>query len=59
MIGYGHKARDAHLALIEIAASICRPEYRWCHLCPLSEECVGKVELTVDATHDEERQRLF
>ena len=25
MIGYGEKARDAQLALIEIAASICRP----------------------------------
>lgn len=41
MIGYGDKARDAHLAVIEIAASICRPEYRLCHLCPLREVCVS------------------
>jgi DNA (cytosine-5)-methyltransferase 1 len=44
MIGYGEMARDAHLALIEIAASICRPESRSCNACPLATACVvGKA----------------
>lgn len=40
MIGYGETARDAHLGLIELAASICRPEATGCHVCPLAETCV-------------------
>lgn len=39
MIGYGDAARDAHLALIELAAGICRPEMRACDICPLAETC--------------------
>jgi DNA (cytosine-5)-methyltransferase 1 len=44
MIGYGENARDAQLALIEIAASICRPETRLCHTCPLASACADKLE---------------
>ena len=40
MIGYGETARDAHLGLVELAASLCRPEAKGCHICPLSETCV-------------------
>jgi DNA (cytosine-5)-methyltransferase 1 len=40
MIGYGETARDAHLGLIELAASLCRPEATGCHVCPLAETCV-------------------
>jgi DNA (cytosine-5)-methyltransferase 1 len=60
MMGYGDKARDAHLALIELAASVCRPESRSCHVCPLAARCVvGKAELNFDTAYDESRQKLF
>jgi DNA (cytosine-5)-methyltransferase 1 len=39
MIGGGHTARKAHLALIEIAAGICRPKPD-CPRCPLQRTCV-------------------
>jgi DNA (cytosine-5)-methyltransferase 1 len=41
MIGYGKTARDAQLGLIELAASLCRPEARLCDLCPLAETCAS------------------
>jgi DNA (cytosine-5)-methyltransferase 1 len=41
MIGYGDKARAAHLGLIELAASVCRPEVRDCDICPLAESCAS------------------
>jgi DNA (cytosine-5)-methyltransferase 1 len=41
MIGYGKTARDAQLGLIELAASICRPEARLCDVCPLAETCAS------------------
>jgi DNA (cytosine-5)-methyltransferase 1 len=45
MIGYGGMARDAHLALIELAASTCRPESRSCKVCPLATACAtGKAD---------------
>jgi DNA (cytosine-5)-methyltransferase 1 len=56
MIGYGKNARDAQLALIEIAASICRPEARLCHACPLANSCASKRELKIPAMHDKSRQ---
>ena len=60
MIGYGDKARHAHLALIELAASTCRPESRSCHVCPLAGTCVvGKAELNFNTTCDEDRRKLF
>jgi DNA (cytosine-5)-methyltransferase 1 len=60
MIGYGDKARDAQLALVELAASACRPESRACHICPLASTCVvGRAELNFDTTYDEERHKLF
>jgi DNA (cytosine-5)-methyltransferase 1 len=60
MMGYGDKARDAHLALIELAASVCRPESRSCHVCPLAATCVvGKSELNFDTAYDEDRRKLF
>jgi DNA (cytosine-5)-methyltransferase 1 len=39
MIGYGNDARDAHLGLIELAASLCRPAVPSCVECPLSKIC--------------------
>jgi DNA (cytosine-5)-methyltransferase 1 len=42
MIGYGPNARDAQLALIELATAICRPEAPSCSSCPLSQACVDR-----------------
>ena len=39
LIGGGKDARPAHLALIEIAASRCRPERPLCGQCPLADSC--------------------
>ena len=39
MIGGGTASRQAHLALIEVAASRCRPERPLCSQCPLSPGC--------------------
>lgn len=39
MIGDGKNARDAHLGLIELAASLCRPAETMCAECPLGEIC--------------------
>lgn len=39
MIGDGSDARHAHLGLIELAASVCRPETQLCTECPLSDMC--------------------
>jgi len=39
MIGYGDDARDAHLGLIELAASLCRPVEPGCVKCPLADLC--------------------
>jgi DNA (cytosine-5)-methyltransferase 1 len=41
MIGYGDSARTAHLGLIELAASVCRPDVRDCEVCPLAENCAS------------------
>jgi DNA (cytosine-5)-methyltransferase 1 len=42
MIGYGPNARDAQLALIELASAICRPEAPACSSCPLARTCVDR-----------------
>jgi len=39
MIGYGSDARDAHLGLVELAASVCRPDAMACDRCPLDAMC--------------------
>jgi DNA (cytosine-5)-methyltransferase 1 len=39
MIGNGSDARQAHLGLIELAASVCRPAEPACVNCPLSRLC--------------------
>lgn len=41
MIGDGSNARDAHLGLIELAASLCRPAAPLCTECPLARICQG------------------
>jgi DNA (cytosine-5)-methyltransferase 1 len=41
MIGGGADARAAHLALIEVAASVCRPSDPLCDICPLQDICVS------------------
>jgi DNA (cytosine-5)-methyltransferase 1 len=51
MIGYGQSARDAHLALIELAASVCRPEAWACSLCPLAPICVTASRTPEDSGH--------
>jgi len=39
MIGFGSGSRDAHLALIELANSLCRPDLPLCSQCPLVDYC--------------------
>jgi DNA (cytosine-5)-methyltransferase 1 len=39
MIGFGPDARHAHLGLIELANSLCRPENPACGECPLTAQC--------------------
>ncbi len=39
LIGYGPMSRPAHLGLIEIATSVCRPVDPLCDVCPLSGSC--------------------
>jgi DNA (cytosine-5)-methyltransferase 1 len=39
MVGYGDNARAAHLALIELAAAVCRPDAPACEACPLTTSC--------------------
>jgi len=41
MIGGGADARAAHLALIELAASVCRPVEPLCDMCPLQDACAS------------------
>ena len=41
MVGDGDDARDAHLGLVELAASICRPSEPLCVECPLGDTCRG------------------
>jgi DNA (cytosine-5)-methyltransferase 1 len=50
MIGNGREARDAHLGLIELAASVCRPERPLCAECPLDSMC---LESRTAAGHQE------
>jgi DNA (cytosine-5)-methyltransferase 1 len=40
MIGYGAEARTAHLALMELSNSLCRPFDPLCGRCPLAGLCV-------------------
>jgi DNA (cytosine-5)-methyltransferase 1 len=42
MIGYGDAARDAHKGLIELAASLCKPDAPLCDICPLKESCASR-----------------
>ncbi|MCF7552178.1 DNA cytosine methyltransferase [Pseudonocardia sp. WMMC193] len=41
MVGGGPNARQAHLALIELAASVCRPIDPRCSDCPLASACTS------------------
>ena len=43
MVGGGANFRQAHLGLIELANSLCRPVEPICYECPLSDWCVGSV----------------
>ncbi|WP_286174668.1 DNA cytosine methyltransferase [Mycobacterium sp. DL99] len=40
MVGFGTYSRDAHLGLIELANSWCRPTNPECTMCPLQTHCV-------------------
>jgi DNA (cytosine-5)-methyltransferase 1 len=41
MIGIDTDARRAHLGLIELANTLCRPVEPVCHACPLVKKCAG------------------
>ena len=41
LVGGGATARQAHLGLVEIAASVCRPADPLCDVCPLQNICVS------------------
>jgi DNA (cytosine-5)-methyltransferase 1 len=43
MIGYGEDARRAHLGLVELAASLCRPVDPLCTDCPLQDLCAESL----------------
>jgi DNA (cytosine-5)-methyltransferase 1 len=48
MIGYGSDARTAHVALMELSNSLCRPVDPLCGRCPLAGLCVeGRKRLAV------------
>jgi DNA (cytosine-5)-methyltransferase 1 len=40
MIGIDTDARSAHLGLIDLANTLCRPQEPACHACPLAKKCV-------------------
>lgn len=40
MLGMNKDSRDAHLGLIELAQSVCKPENPVCSQCPLEERCM-------------------
>ena len=42
-IGFGPNSRAAHLALMEIGASICRQEVRQCTMCPAAIFCASSM----------------
>ncbi|RZU51208.1 DNA (cytosine-5)-methyltransferase 1 [Krasilnikovia cinnamomea] len=46
MIGIDTDARSAHLGLIDLANTLCRPQEPVCHECPLAKKCI-------EATHSE------
>ncbi|MGW2932618.1 DNA (cytosine-5-)-methyltransferase [Streptomyces sp. NPDC001156] len=52
LIGYGANARSAHLGLLELAASLCRPVDPLCTECPLQKLCIGSKA-------EEQRQQLL
>jgi DNA (cytosine-5)-methyltransferase 1 len=41
LIGGGVNARAAHVALVEIAANVCRPAEPRCDVCPLQDVCAS------------------
>lgn len=45
VVGAGPTAQGAHLALIEIAQGVCRPQRPLCADCPLAAECAEAAEL--------------
>ena len=48
MIGYGTDARTAHLALMELSSSLCRPADPLCGECPLAGLCAeGQQRLSI------------
>lgn len=48
MIGYGSDARAAHVALMELSNSLCRPVDPLCGRCPLAGLCVeGRKRLAI------------
>lgn len=53
MIGFGDYSRAAHLGLIELANSWCRPLKPQCHECPLQAHCrEGQRNLDLNPTLD-------
>ncbi|KQX71488.1 DNA cytosine methyltransferase [Streptomyces sp. Root1310] len=52
LIGYGANARNAHLGLLELATSLCRPADPLCVECPLQKLCAGSKA-------EEQKQQLL
>lgn len=48
MVGYGTKARFAHLGLLEVGNDICTPTAPACERCPLASWCLSREELRTD-----------
>jgi DNA (cytosine-5)-methyltransferase 1 len=51
MVGGATNFRSAHLGLIELANSLCRPVQPICYECPLSDWCVASVADEQRAAH--------
>ena len=52
MIGFGPRARQAQLALLELGATVCTPAKPACDACPLAADCSSRRRLVEDAQSD-------
>ncbi len=50
MVGYASESRRAHLGLIELANSLCRPAEPQCDICPISRWCHSASQPRYSAT---------
>jgi DNA (cytosine-5)-methyltransferase 1 len=52
LVGGGKTFRSAHLALVEIARAVCKPQRPHCTACPLAEGCSDRAERAADGFPD-------